>query len=75
MVSAFRWLITCWKVVATVNFLVFLTRGKYQFITERLLRIRPVFPQAQGVRQVCLYIVIYYILIFCDKLHVIYYYM
>lgn len=41
-----------WKLAALVNFLIFLASGKYQFLIERLLHIRPVFPRPQGVRQV-----------------------
>ena len=40
------------KVAALINFLVFLTRGHYQFILERLLGIRSIFPHPQLVRQV-----------------------
>jgi len=41
-----------WKVAALVNFLIFLMDGKYRFLVERLLHIRPVFEKPQGVRQV-----------------------
>ena len=41
-----------WKVAGLINFLVFLSRGQYQFLIERILGIRSVFPAAQGVRQV-----------------------
>ncbi|KAK2161299.1 hypothetical protein LSH36_119g08041 [Paralvinella palmiformis] len=46
------WLLRAWKVAALVNFLVFLTRGHYLYLMERLLGIRSVFPSPQGVRQI-----------------------
>ena len=48
----FRYISTFWKVAALANFLVFLTRGRHQFLSERFLRIRAVFPHPHGIRQV-----------------------
>ena len=40
------------KIAALVNFLVFLQRGVYHSLLERVLGIQPVFPDKQGIRQV-----------------------
>jgi len=40
------------KIAALVNFLVFLQRGVYHSLLERVLAIQPVFPDKQGIRQV-----------------------
>lgn len=48
-----RWLDISLKLAAVWNFLVFLQRGVYQTITERLLGIQAMFPSRQGIRQVC----------------------
>ena len=40
-----------WKVATLFNFLLFLRQGKYQFVIERLLGIRAVFPRPMGMRQ------------------------
>jgi len=45
-------LIKVWKMAALLNFLVFLMRGRHQFILERLLHIHTVFPHPQSVRQI-----------------------
>lgn len=47
-----RWLDISLKLAAVWNFLVFLQRGVYQTITERLLGIQAMFPSRQGIRQV-----------------------
>lgn len=47
-----RWLDISLKLAAVWNFLVFLQRGMYQTITERLLGIQAMFPSRQGIRQV-----------------------
>ncbi|CAH1772885.1 unnamed protein product [Owenia fusiformis] len=41
-----------WKVATLLNFLVFLQNGAYQFLIERLLGIRSVYPRYQSYRQV-----------------------
>lgn len=40
------------KIAALVNFLVFLQKGVYHSLVERVLGIQPVFPDKQGIRQV-----------------------
>ncbi|XP_073246822.1 peroxisome biogenesis factor 2-like [Porites lutea] len=58
-VSDFNFIWTCiyageklLHVLSVLNFLVFLQRGKYPSILERILGIHPVFAQRQSVRQV-----------------------
>ncbi|XP_069116726.1 peroxisome biogenesis factor 2-like [Argopecten irradians] len=47
-----HWTETGLKVAALVNFLVFLRQGVYRALVERILGIRAMFPNQQGVRQV-----------------------
>ncbi|XP_052760620.1 peroxisome biogenesis factor 2-like isoform X2 [Mya arenaria] len=46
------WLETGFRVATLVNFLTFLRNGAYQSVLERLLGVRSVFPEKQGMRQV-----------------------
>ena len=41
-----------WKLASLLNFLVFLRQGYYQFLVERLIGIRAVYPRRTGLRQV-----------------------
>ncbi|KAH3818170.1 hypothetical protein DPMN_119766 [Dreissena polymorpha] len=47
-----KWVETGFKLATLANFLVFLRQGSYMSVLERLLGIRSVFPQQQGMRQV-----------------------
>ena len=47
-----EWTDVSLKIAALVNFLVFLQRGVYHSLLERVLGIQPVFPDKQGIRQV-----------------------
>ncbi|KAK3105073.1 hypothetical protein FSP39_016668, partial [Pinctada imbricata] len=47
-----RWIDTGLKMASLLNFLVFLQRGMYQSLTERVLGIQPMFPSKQGAREV-----------------------
>ncbi|XP_060073760.1 peroxisome biogenesis factor 2-like [Ylistrum balloti] len=47
-----HWTETGLKVAALINFLVFLRQGVYRALVERILGIRAMFPNQQGVRQV-----------------------
>ena len=47
-----NWLETGVKIATLVNFLVFLQSGWYLSLVERILGIRSVFPEKQGIRQV-----------------------
>ena len=41
-----------WKILSLINFLFFLSGGRYQILSERILGIQAMFPRPQGVRQV-----------------------
>ncbi|KAL4220907.1 peroxisome assembly protein (Peroxin-2) [Mactra antiquata] len=47
-----KWLETGFKLATLINFLVFLCKGSYLTLLERLVGIRSVFPHKQGMRQV-----------------------
>nr|XP_022342050.1 peroxisome biogenesis factor 2-like [Crassostrea virginica] len=47
-----KWLDIGLKLAAVWNFLVFLQRGVYQTLTERVLGVQATFPDRQGMRQV-----------------------
>ncbi|XP_046335775.2 peroxisome biogenesis factor 2-like [Haliotis rufescens] len=47
-----QWAETTLKVAALVNFLMFLRRGGYLSVVERILGVQSMFPQRQGLRQV-----------------------
>lgn len=52
MEKLLKWLETGFKVATLVNFLVFLRQGAYLSLLERIVGIRSVFPEKQGMRQV-----------------------
>jgi peroxin-2 len=47
-----RWLETAWKALSLVNFIVFLCRGKYRTLIERVLRMRLVYIESRVLRQI-----------------------
>ncbi|XP_053378597.1 peroxisome biogenesis factor 2-like [Mercenaria mercenaria] len=53
-----KWLETGFKVATLVNFLVFLRQGSYLSLLERIVGIRSVFPEKQGIRQEFLFFVL-----------------
>ncbi|XP_013407469.1 peroxisome biogenesis factor 2 [Lingula anatina] len=46
------WLSDLWKIATLANFLIFLQKGSYQMLIERILGIQAVFPRMQEARQV-----------------------
>ncbi|ELT87556.1 hypothetical protein CAPTEDRAFT_224482 [Capitella teleta] len=49
---AVQWISKAVRILSLLNFLVFLTRGRYQKLSERLLGIAAVFPHPVGSRQI-----------------------
>ena len=51
-------MVACVKAASFVNFCVFLSRGRYAFIVERLLGARAMYPKRHMLRQVWRHLVI-----------------